>query len=251
MRKLLSVIGLCIVLMSVWSCRKEKKEVFDQSIDPETHPTMTTTDVNTVISDSGILRYRILAPTWLMFDEAKDPKWRFPLGMHMERYDNFKKINATIDCDSATYLTQKDIWELNGAVDIHSADGQRFLTEQLFWNRTTRRVYTDSFIHIRRPDRIVEGYGLRSNDQFTDYEILRPTGSFPVSQFEQQREQDTYGAATPMGVAPAQDEPQPADTVAADTIQVAPEPDQLHKPRRLRPLRMPKNRPDTTQISQQ
>ena len=38
------------------------------STDPEVVPTMMTTDVQTVISDSGHTRYRIVAKLWNMFE---------------------------------------------------------------------------------------------------------------------------------------------------------------------------------------
>lgn len=237
-------------------CGDKHHDVYGGEIDPESFATMTTTDVNTVISDSGIRRYRILAPIWLVYDEASEPSWRFKLGMHMERYDNAGRVNATVDCDSAIYYTGRDLWELIGAVDIHSSDGQRFLTEQLFWNRRTREVYTDSFIHIRRPDRVLEGYGLRSNDEFTNYMIPRPTGSFPVSQFSPDGSDQ---AAAPAGADPydplraAQSDPDDAvrtdeafNGVPADTTFVSTSPS---APRRVRPVRIPRVRPDSVAVA--
>lgn len=167
----------------LWSCSDEERPYRQGRVDDDLTPTMTTLRANTTISDSGFLRYRILAPTWLMFENAKEPRWTFPDGMHMERYDNLGKVNATIDCDSATYFTATQTWRLDGAVDIASTDGQRFLTQQLWWNRLDRQVYSDSFIHIERPDRVIEGFGFKSNDQMTDYLVLNPSGIFPASQF--------------------------------------------------------------------
>ena len=71
---------------------------------------MTTLRANTVITDSGYPRYRILAPTWLMFDEAEGATPTFPDGMHMEQYDNSGNIHSTIDCDSAVYFTGRQTW---------------------------------------------------------------------------------------------------------------------------------------------
>ena len=239
-------------------CADKHHDVYGGEIDPESFATMTTTDVNTVISDSGIKRYRILAPIWLVYDEAAEPTWRFKLGMHMERYDNTGKVNATVDCDSAIYYTGLDLWELIGAVDIHSSDGQRFLTEQLYWNRRTREVYTDSFIHIRRPDRVLEGYGLRSNDEFTNYVIPRPTGSFPVSQFSPDGDGGTTGRNASSGDPydprlAAQSDPDDAvrtdeafNGVPTDTTFVSTSPS---APRRVRPVRIPRVRPDSLVIA--
>lgn len=151
---------------------------------------MSTLRANTIITDSGYPRYRIIAPTWLMFDNAQEPRWTFPDGMHMEQYDNEGNIHATIDCDSAVYFTGRQTWRLDGAVDIASVEGQRFLTQQLWWDRIYHEVYSDSFIHIERPDRVIEGFGFKSNDRMTRYVVLRPSGIFPTSQFKTQQDDD-------------------------------------------------------------
>ncbi|MDE7151542.1 MAG: LPS export ABC transporter periplasmic protein LptC [Candidatus Amulumruptor sp.] len=195
---------VCLAALA-WSCGEENHVYRKGDIDPEMTPTMRTLRANTTISDSGYTRYRILAPTWLMFDEAKSPHWKFPDGMHMEQYDNAGNIKATIDCDSAVYFTAKQLWRLDGAVDINSTDGQRFLTQQLYWDRLKHETYSDSFIHIERPDRVIEGFGFKSNEQMTHYIVRRPSGIFPASQFT------TANAAADAPVSPDT----PYDPVAA------------------------------------
>lgn len=161
---------------------------------------MSTLRANTIITDSGYPRYRIIAPTWLMFDNAKEPRWTFPDGMHMEQYDNEGNIHSTIDCDSAVYFTGRQTWRLDGAVDISSVEGQRFLTQQLWWDRIYHEVYSDSFIHIERPDRVIEGFGFKSNDRMTRYVVLHPSGIFPASQFRSQQEDDEPSPAAAASV---------------------------------------------------
>ena len=36
-------------------------------------PTMLTRDVETLISDSGVTRYRIVTPIWYVYDEVEEP----------------------------------------------------------------------------------------------------------------------------------------------------------------------------------
>lgn len=198
------------VAAALWSCADDERPYRQGKVDPEFTPTMTTLRANTVITDSGYPRYRILAPTWLMFDEAQEPRWTFPDGMHMEQYDNAGNIHSTIDCDSAVYFTGKQTWRLDGAVDIASTEGQRFLTQQLWWDRIHHEVYSDSFIHIERPDRVIEGFGFKSNDRMTKYVVLRPSGIFPASQFKNGGDADAPQASTDT------DAPYDAEAAAAE-----------------------------------
>ena len=71
------------------SCGGDDHREYTANVDPEFVATMTTTDVSTLISDSGITRYRVVTPLWLVYDEARESRWRFPSGLHLERFDDF------------------------------------------------------------------------------------------------------------------------------------------------------------------
>ncbi len=179
--------AVVVVGMLVTSCKDDNKEYVSGIVDGETTPTMMTRDVETLISDSGITRYRITTPLWLVYDEAKEPKWKFPNGLFLEKYDLRMNSDATVVCDSATYFSQKKLWRLDGNVRMMNVAKDRFLTRQLYWNQVDRKVYTDSFIHIERHDRTIEGYGFTSNEQMTSYTVNQVSGIFPVSDFRQNR----------------------------------------------------------------
>lgn len=168
---------------ALWSCSDEKKDVLAGEIDPETFATMTTTEVSSLISDSGIIKYHIMAPLWLVYDEAAEPHWRFPNGLFLEKYNDNSEQDASIRADSAIYYKTRQLWRLDGYVEIANPQGERFLTEQLFWDQRHAKVYSDSFIHIERSDRIIEGFGFVSNDRMTKYEVLNVSGIFPSEKF--------------------------------------------------------------------
>ncbi len=190
---------------------------------------MTTHTVTTLISDSGQIRYRVTTDNWLVYDEAQVPMWRFPDGLYLEKFDKDFGIEATVQCDSATYFSQRGLWRLDGNVNILNTVGEKFLSQQVFWDQRLNKVYSDSFIHIERADRTIEGYGFESNDKMTNYRITNPTGIFPASDFNPGKES---GAA---------------DAPSADSVAEAKGPDRLPPPNRpskpVLPSRPPERRP--------
>ena len=57
----------------LWSaCSGPKNEVVKGFEDAAEVPTLRTLDVMTLISDSGVTRYRINAPEWLMYENAQE-----------------------------------------------------------------------------------------------------------------------------------------------------------------------------------
>lgn len=194
MQLLPAITALCVAAAVLHSCGSSPTETVSGSFDPENFATMTSTQVSTLISDSGITRYRIDTPLWLMFDQASEPRWTFPGGMHLEKYDDLFRIDATVDCDSATYFKERQLWRLDGYVDITNMANEKFLTQQLFWDQRNQKIYSDSFIHIERADRIIEGYGFVSNDKMTQYHVVNVSGIFPVD-----NDKETDQPAQPAG----------------------------------------------------
>lgn len=183
-RNIFFVFVACFILIA---CRDEVKSVVEHATDPETTPTMATDSVRTLVSDSGITKYRITAQTWLMYEEAKKPFWRFPDGLLLEQFDSVFDVVASIICDSATYFKNDQLWRLDGNVNIETARCELILTNQLFYSQRRNEIYSDSFVHIEKTDRIIEGYGFVSNDRMTTYTLDSVSGIFPMEQKNKQR----------------------------------------------------------------
>ncbi len=177
-----AAIMLSVTGLTATSC-KEDNPIATADVDAEHTPTMLTRNVETLISDSGVVRYRIKTPVWYVYDEAEEPCWRFPEGLSLDKFDNFFRREAEVSADSATYFKNKQIWRLDGNVDISNIMKEKFLTQQLFWDQRQHKLYSDSFIHIETGDKVLEGYGFDSNEQLTRYSIRRVSGIFPANSF--------------------------------------------------------------------
>lgn len=205
------------------ACGEKERSYVPNIGDGDTSPTMSTFDVETFISDSGYTRYHISTPVWLMYEEAVEPFWRFPNSLEMQQYDLDMNPDATMDCDSAVYFSRKRLWRLDGHVMMVNTLRDTFLSQQLFWDQVKRRVYTDSFIHIVRSDRIIEGYGFESNENMTAYTIRRPTAILPVRRnapaAEEPAETDSVvepGRNVPSRTTPVR--PRPSERINSDTM---------------------------------
>ena len=177
--------ALCAAVMFILlstSCGKENKEVVEVSFDPEKSYTMKALDISTLISDSGITRYRLNTKKWLVFEKAAEPHWYFPDGVYVEKFDTLFRAEASIKADTAYYYDKKGLWKLIGNVKVSSLAGERFETSLLFWDQRKEKVYSDKFIKIEQAERVITGIGFESNQSMTLYKIFNPQGVFPVSE---------------------------------------------------------------------
>lgn len=155
------------------SCGKTKTELAEIVFDPEKTPLVSTDDVSTLISDSGITRFHIDAKRWDMYSEAKEPYWYFPEKIHVERFDSLFNIEFSIDADTAYYFQRKKLWKLIGNVKVLNLEGETFTTTILFWDENKAQVYTDEFVRVQRKDEEVTGIGFLSNQEMTNFKFYK------------------------------------------------------------------------------
>ena len=171
----ITIVFIAIVMLFFYSaCSSKDSGAIDIAYNPETTPSMVTDSVITLISDSGITRYKLIADIWEVYDKAEDPYWYFPEGIYLERFDSLFQIEAKILADTAWNYTDRKVWRLKGNVDIRNMEGEMFLSEELFWDQEKQTVYSDKYIQIKRGDTELKGYGFESNQEMTEYRIFRP-----------------------------------------------------------------------------
>ena len=169
-----------LFILTMIGCGKDNKVVIESFTDPNEVPTIYSKDVSTLISDSGVTRYRVVAPDWYMYENSETPRWYFPRGIYLETFDDDYNVAAFLEGDTAIFYKNQRLWEIRGDVKMANTNDERFFTEQLFWSQDAKKIYSDTIIHIERGDRIIEGLGFESNQNMTQYKILKTTGIFPV-----------------------------------------------------------------------
>ncbi len=179
--------SIVIVLMTVLCCfascaGRNDKPMIDAVVDRAAMPILVADTVSTLISDSGITRYRIKAARWEMYDKAQPAHWKFPKGLYLEKFNEALEVEASLESDSAYYDEEAQIWRLDGNVHAMNLQGERFETPQLFWEQKKERIYSDSVITIHRETSTITGIGFESNQEMTKYTIRKPTGYFPIKE---------------------------------------------------------------------
>lgn len=177
--RLIAFLPLSLILLCSCNGRDVKLRT-DAVSDRAAIPALNTGGVTTLVSDSGITRYRVTANKWLVFDKAEPPYWEFPQGIYLERFDLQLEVNSTLEADYAHYNQDTHEWHLKGNVHSVNEKGEIFDTPDLYWNQDDEKIYSDSSIVITREKTIIRGYGFKSNQDMTLYTISNPTGIIPL-----------------------------------------------------------------------
>ncbi len=171
-----SILLLLAVSFYFAGCQSNKPEEIKALATGEDLPSMTVQDLESVITDSGEVKYRFLTQKMLQYDQNNPPYTEFPEGLHLIVYNKNKEIEAQIKSKYAIYWQRKELWNLQNDVEAVNFKDEVINTEQLFWDSKAHRIYSDAFIKITTQTDILTGYGFESDEEFVNYRIKRISG---------------------------------------------------------------------------
>ena len=160
------------------SCEGQKEHTAPAVHDRDSASMMISYGVNTLISDSGVIKYRIVTERWEVNTVRNPSRWIFEKGLFFEQFDEKFHVQSYIQCDTAYYYDQKKLWELRSRVSILTKDGLRFTSQQLFWDQASHELYSNVPSRLVTPDRTLEGTDFRSDERMTRYFVSNSRGSF-------------------------------------------------------------------------
>ena len=169
-------VAVMFLLFPACSGNEQKQDI--PATNRDSLPVMRTVGVESFISDSGVIRYKIIAEEWIVYDKLDPSFWAFEKGVYLEQFNEDFTAEATIKADTAYYYDKKKLWELRSNVHIENLKQEKFDTELLFWDEHKQEIYSDKKIRIEQADKVIIGHGFESNQQLTDYTIHNTEGIF-------------------------------------------------------------------------
>ena len=180
-----------IILTALTACGNEVKEHTAPPIyDRDSVSMMTSYGVNTLISDSGVIKYRIVTERWDVNMVRQPSRWTFEKGIFFEQFDEKFHVEAYIQADTAWYYDQKKLWHLRGRVRIRNINGLIYESEELFWDGITHEIYSYAFSKVTTPERNMEGTYFLSDEHMRHYTVSNSKGSFTREDMTGEKEEE-------------------------------------------------------------
>lgn len=186
---------LFLVAVTFFSCNEQKEHVAPAINERDSVPMMRSYGVNTLISDSGIMRYRIVAEQWFVNENVVPPRWIFHRGFFMTQFDEKFHVETHIQSDTAYYFTEQKLWHLIGNVRVKTVDGLRFNSEELYWDQNKHELYSNLYSHVITPEREIEGNYFVSDENMRHYTVTNSKGNFKREDADGKKDEENKEAA--------------------------------------------------------
>jgi LPS export ABC transporter protein LptC len=171
---------LLLILLLPLACTSDAPPMGPQVDCRDSLPVMATRGVSKLISDSGIVRYKIIAEEWLVYDKTQPQRQEFPKGVYLERYDDNASVNLHITADTA-YCFDQYLWKLRGRVVMNDREKKvTYSSEELYWDMRKHIFYSNAPMTLQEPDRLIRGNWFESDEQMKQYKVGTTSGYMPV-----------------------------------------------------------------------
>ena len=128
------------------------------------------------MTENGKRSYSFYAPLIEGYSLAQNPYQKFDKGIKMTTYtsDSLSLVDATITADNAIYYDKQKLWEAKNNVEIvkfNRKDGDTVvtdktivLTDQLYWDARTKKIYSNVKTKVLQADGWHEGVGFEADE---------------------------------------------------------------------------------------
>lgn len=165
----LSIVGSATLLLS---CGKKTKSI---SYDNETLMTESSEHRTITMMENGKRSYTFTSPLMEGYRLATNPYQEFRRGIEMTTYsDSLSLPEVTITANYAIYYERQKLWEAKGNVVVIRRDRKdgdttvtgltEVYTQQLFWNATTKKIYSNVDTKVLQADGWHFGVGFDADD---------------------------------------------------------------------------------------
>ena len=178
-RQMLQVLGPFVVLavtaiLVLTSCKNDLDSVAAVDLHAD-GPDRVTTDAEYLYSDSAIVRNRLRAGTVEEY-MRKPTRTEMSDGVELVFFTVAGKEGSKLTAQRGTIRGDDRTMRVAGDVVFVNTKGETLKTEELHWIQDSSIVRTDKPVAIQRKNDVIHGEGMRAAEDFSWYEILRPSG---------------------------------------------------------------------------
>jgi len=128
-------------------------------------------------TENGKVKVRLVANRIERFQEIQ-PALIFPDHLEVYFYNDSSQLQSTLMADYASIDEEKKIMLAQNNVILISSDDKKLETNELVWDESKNKIYTDEKVKITTGKEVIYGEGFTSTPDFKQYSITKIHGTF-------------------------------------------------------------------------
>lgn len=179
MAQKINIVGWFLGILCLASCENDLAEVQNLFNYPDPEIELIIEPVITY-SDSGIVKTKIYAPEMHRQAAVTNGTDIFPKGVSAEFFNKGQYVESWLDAEYGENRRSKSEIFLSGNVHLYNLEGDTLKAEDLIWDQKENILMTEKYVRIQTAGKLIYGFGFRSKDDFSEWEIKAMKGAVDV-----------------------------------------------------------------------
>lgn len=160
-----------------FSCENDLENVKKITASDET-PDQVTTNLHSFYSDSGIVKYEIIASRVEIY-EKEPAKTIFKNGFEVNYFSGSGEIISKLQADYGEIKEKENmVIARNNVIFTNYEKKQELKTEELFWDKNLKKVRTTKNFFLKTPTTEGKGTGMETDETFSEYEVYNFSATY-------------------------------------------------------------------------
>jgi len=128
-------------------------------------------NIDSYLSMNGKMRAHLTAPLLLRYQGDSSKKAEFPKSLHVDFFNDSMKVESQLKARYGRYLENEDKVFLKDSVVIFNIKGDTLFCEELYWDQTQQKFYTDKRVLLSKNYRhtlVVGENGMTANQDLSN-----------------------------------------------------------------------------------
>lgn len=167
---------LFLCVFGLIACKNNDKE---KKTNAYNGPILESDDLNVILSDSGLVKVKVSTAKQLRYAQGDES---YPKTVYVTFIDKMGVEYSRLRGDSARFSKSKNLYQIMGNVLVNNTkENQSLATEELFWNPSTRKIYSERKVNIKTPKQnFVALAGMDAEQDFSKYTLRKSRGTMLV-----------------------------------------------------------------------
>ena len=169
-----------LVLSTLTSCVNDLdtiRKITYKSTDPDDR----TRDLVVLYTDSGYAKIQVFAKIAETYTKPNQVM-KLKDGVKVNFFgDDGEIISVLTALYGEIHQNEGTMFVRDSVVLYNLEKNQRLETEELHWNQKDSSIYTNKAVVVKKDDAILFGQGIKTKQDFTQYEFLQPRGSMDIN----------------------------------------------------------------------
>lgn len=175
--RLYILVSAVLIVAGLNSCVNDLESIKKVAYDPKA-PDEVTKNLRVFYTDSGYARVEVFATLAETYSKPENVT-KLKDGIKANFFSSNGEIVSTLTALYGEINYSRGTFFVRDSVRlVNHKKKQRMETESLFWNQKDSTIYTSANVVVHSPDGILFGEGIKTKQDFSEYEFLKPSGKF-------------------------------------------------------------------------